>query len=362
MSIAKGSVSLTRLQILGPVPTAAQVIEALRQEPCRPFEDGSDEERFGICDFRNYLKGSPKEEDSYTFMDGKVHFGVQQNTRKVPASELEAILEFKLESLAKEQDLAFVGKEMRISLKDEIKADLLKKQRTVSKVTQAIWNLKEGLLLVAGGGKKPLGLVMDILHKRFGAEARSLDPVNLASQLLGNLSEDQLLRGQDREVAAPMMGQAFLAWLWRRAVEQGGTGSEEDSTCVLLLDPMKLVGESGAVKEVTLKKGEPVESRAAMEALVEGMLPASLKLRLLQGDLEWIFTLDQHLQISGLNLPKTNSKDMVARLADRTFLVEEACAAIDSRFKTFLQEVWVENYNSFLVDLKTWAVNNGIAA
>ena len=351
MGLVKGSVSISRFQVLGLVPSGEEVIEGLQGKPFRPFHDGVEEERSGVCDALNHLKGGPKN-DAPTFMDGKVLFGLRIDTRKVPASELNAHLDLRLETLMKEKDLVFVGKEARTSLRDEVKAELLGKVRPSTKVTEALWNLRGGSLLVAGGNK-PITMGRALLTELFGSETRALTPVNLASMLLPTSTEASLLHGQSREIIEPLMGQLFLAWLWKRAQEDGGTANNEDSTSLLFGDSLKLVTDAGTIKEAALKKGEPIESHAALEALAEGMLPASAKVRVLSGDLEWFFTLDHNLKISGLKLPKTAGNDLVSRIADRLFLVDEVLGHLDLRFKEFLG-TWEAGPDQLQEDAKAW--------
>ena len=351
MGIAKGTISITRFQVLGLVPKGEEVVTDLQKKPFHPFHDGVEEERRGVCDALNHLKGSPKDE-APTLMDGKVLFGLRIDTRKVPASELSAHLDLRLETLMKEKDLAFIGKEARTSLRDEVKAELLGKVRPTTKVTEALWNLRGGSLLIAGGNK-PVTMARALMTDMFGAETRALTPVNLASMLLPTSTEASLLHGQAREVVEPLMGSLFLAWLWRRAQEQGGTANDSDDTTLLFGDALKLVTDAGSVKEASLKKGEPIESHAALEALAEGMLPAAAKVRVLSGDLEWCFTLDLNLRVSGLKLPKTTSSDMVGRVADRVFLLEELLGLLDLRFKEFL-DTWDVGPDQLQEEVKAW--------
>lgn len=352
MGIAKGTISITRFQVLGLVPKGEEVIDDLLKKPFRPFQDGVEEERSGVCDALNHLKGGPSKDAAYTFMDGKVLFGLRIDTRKVPAAELNAHLELRLERLAKEKDLAFIGKEARTSLRDEVKAELLGKVRPITKVTESIWNLRGGSLLIAGGNK-PITMGRALLTELFGAETRGLTPVNLASMLLPTSTEASLLHGQARELLEPLMGQLFLTWLWKRAQEDGGTANEGDAATLLFGDSLKLVTDNGTIKEASLKKGEPTESHAALEALAEGMLPAAAKVRVLSGELEWTFTLDHNLRISGLKLPKTAGNDQVSRLADRIFLVEELLGHIDLRFKEFLG-TWEAGPDRLQEEAKAW--------
>ena len=89
------------------------------------------------------------------------------------------------------------------------------------------------------------------------------------------------------------LGEEFLLWLWMRSMTEGGASGEDgDGSGCFVDDAIQLVSERGEVKEISLRKGNPSECREAFEALGRGMRPAKVKLRILSGDLEWVFTLN----------------------------------------------------------------------
>ena len=68
------------------------------------------------------------------------------------------------------------------------------------------------------------------------------------------------------------LGEEFVLWLWMRGLDEGGTtGLEGDSSACFLDDTLVLVSERGDVKELSLRKGNPTESREAFEALSRGI-------------------------------------------------------------------------------------------
>jgi len=136
------------------------------------------------------------------------------------------------------------------------------------------------------------------------------------------------------------LGEEFLLWLWMRGLAEGGTsGLDGDNSACFVDDAMQLVTERGDVKELSLRKGNPAESREAFEALSRGMRPAKAKVRLLSGDMEWTFTLGAAgLEISTLKLPPTQAKDPQGRVADRLFLLEEGTSHLERRFGAFLEQ------------------------
>lgn len=134
------------------------------------------------------------------------------------------------------------------------------------------------------------------------------------------------------------LGEEFILWLWMRGLTEGGTsGVDGDSSACFLEDSLVLTSEQGDVKQISLQKGNPAESPEAFEALARGMRPSRAKVRILAGDLEWIFNLDAAtLTLRSLKLPPTSSKDPAGRLQDRAFLLEEAYSHLDRRLSGFL--------------------------
>ena len=151
------------------------------------------------------------------------------------------------------------------------------------------------------------------------------------------------------------LGEEFLLWLWMRGLKDGGTsGLDGDHSACFVDDAVQLVTERGDVKELSLRKGNPAESREAFEALSRGMRPAKAKVRLLSGDMEWTFTLGAAgLEISTLKLPPTQAKDQQGRVADRLFLLEEGTAHLERRFQAFL-EVRAQDPDGLETAMKAW--------
>ncbi|MBK9795817.1 MAG: hypothetical protein IPP58_04875 [Holophagaceae bacterium] len=135
------------------------------------------------------------------------------------------------------------------------------------------------------------------------------------------------------------LGEEFLLWLWLRSMTEGGASGEDgDGSGCFVDDSIQLVSERGEVKEISLRKGNPAESREAFEALSRGMRPAKMKLRILSGDLEWVFTLNAAtLDMGTLKLPPSTGKAPHERLHDRIFLLEEGAGHLERRLKGFLR-------------------------
>jgi DNA recombination-dependent growth factor C len=185
MGLLQGAVSLRRFLAQGPVPDEKFLASGLAQYRFRPFEDDMEEERFGWVDWRNPLVAPP---DPNWVPQGRFAvFAMRADTRKVPPMLLKAHTDLRIQSLMKEKDLAFVGKEARISLQEEVKAELLKKVLPTPRVAEVAWDLKGGLLWTTAGGSRAQSHLAGLFDKSFGIKLLPLAPLLLASRLAPNI-------------------------------------------------------------------------------------------------------------------------------------------------------------------------------
>lgn len=160
---------------------------------------------------------------------------------------------------------------------------------------------------------------------------------------------------QDVLVQGKHLGEEFLVWLWWRCLTQGGTSGVDGDTSALLIDQAIALGaEHGDVKELSLKKGNPAESAEAFQALARGMRPVKASMRLLDGDMEWVFTLvAATMEIQGAKLPKVQCKDIDGAALDRLFHLEALEGQIQARFEAFIRER-MDDPEAFAEVLRGW--------
>jgi DNA recombination-dependent growth factor C len=181
--------ALKQFLVLGPVPEESELLASFNtfrfQEPAEARE-----EVFGFCGHENLL--DPPQEDNL-FYEGNVVVGLRIDTRKVPPNLLKSHVAKRLKALTKEKDLAFVSKEARISLEDEVKKELLPKQSPVSKVVELAWQTKQGILRVTSSSTKVQSLLAGIFMKAYGCELQPLVPLLLAGRVAPALSVEGLM-------------------------------------------------------------------------------------------------------------------------------------------------------------------------
>jgi recombination associated protein RdgC len=155
--------------------------------------------------------------------------------------------------------------------------------------------------------------------------------------------------------ASRFLGEEFVLWLWWRGLTDGGlSGAQDDQTACFVDDVVVLVSEHGDVKELSLKKGNPAESKEAFDALAKGMRLSKAKIRILDGDLEWVTTLNAAtLDASSMKVPPTQATDPASRAADRLFMIEECLGHLERRYGTFLA-LRTQSGNEFKIEVDAW--------
>ena len=191
MGILQGALSLKRFLVLGAIPDEADLNAGLQQDQFRPFQDGLEEERMGWCDWRNPLIIPPDE--NWVSQERFAVFNLRIDTRRVPPAVLKAHVDLRLQTLQKEKDLAFIGKEARISIEDEVKVELLRKVLPSPKLVEVVWDLKHGLLWTTASSSKAQGALTSLFIKSFGCEIHPLAPLVLAGRLCTDLPVESLM-------------------------------------------------------------------------------------------------------------------------------------------------------------------------
>lgn len=190
MSILMGSVSLKRFVVLGPVPDEQKLTSSLASHQFRPFQDGTETEREGWVDWRNPLITPP--DPDWVVQERYALFGLRIDRRKVQSALVKAHVELRTQALMKEKDLAFIGKEARASIQDEVMIELLRKVQPTLKVVDVAWDLKAGLLLTTATGSAVQSTLISLFQKTFSCELQPLIPLPLAAKVAPEISTERL--------------------------------------------------------------------------------------------------------------------------------------------------------------------------
>lgn len=191
MSLLAGSLTAARFLVLGPVPSHFDMGMHLSNDRFRPFEDGLEEERLGWCDWRNPLLTPP--DPDWMIQDRFALFSLRVDTRRVPATILKAHVELRAQRIIEEKDLKGLGREARISIQDEVKAELLQKVSPTTKVFEVAWDLKGGQLWTTAASAKASGALLGLFMETFGCELQPMAPLVLAARVAPHVPTDALL-------------------------------------------------------------------------------------------------------------------------------------------------------------------------
>lgn len=191
MSLLAGSLTAARFLVLGPVPSHFDMGMHLSNDRFRPFEDGLEEERLGWCDWRNPLLTPP--DPDWMIQDRFALFSLRVDTRRVPATILKAHVELRAQRIIEEQGLKGLGRDARISIQDEVKAELLQKVSPTTKVYEVAWDLKGGQLWTTAASAKASGALLGLFMKTFGCELQPMAPLVLAARVAPHVPTDALL-------------------------------------------------------------------------------------------------------------------------------------------------------------------------
>ncbi len=166
------------------------------------------------------------------------------------------------------------------------------------------------------------------------------------------------------------VGQEFLTWLWWKSEERGGTVNVAGygDVIVVLEKHMLLEYGEGEHNEKIICSGLQSELKEARTGLQMGKKLEQARIKLIQNDYEWNFTLAAALmEFRSVKLPKTagteesgdNPDETEGMILERIYLYEELIKIVNELFKDFLQVRVSEVWHQELVKIRTW-VDHGI--
>lgn len=152
------------------------------------------------------------------------------------------------------------------------------------------------------------------------------------------------------------LGPEFLTWLWWRAAEAPRFVHADGTEVFVHFDEhLEFRGERSAARRTVLRTGMPGGSAEARAALRSGKTLVAARLLLVRGEEERRLTLRaEDLDLSGLKLPTSETRDPHERLADSLEALDRAQDDLDLCFLTFLE---VRCSNEWLAEvrrLRTW--------
>ena len=165
------------------------------------------------------------------------------------------------------------------------------------------------------------------------------------------------------------LGQEFLAWLWYKSEERGGSVEVPGRGDVLVVFEKHMLLEygEGDASEKVICRGLQTELREARAGLGLAKKPEQARVRLAWGDYEFSVTLAAAIfEFRNVRLPKTagseeddgRAESLEVRILERIALFEQLTRLVDDLFRMYINVRASQLWNEELVKIRAW-INAG---
>ncbi|MGI6656275.1 MAG: hypothetical protein ACOX5Z_05540 [Desulfobulbus sp.] len=166
------------------------------------------------------------------------------------------------------------------------------------------------------------------------------------------------------------LGQEFLAWLWFKSEERGGSVEVPGRGDVLVVfeKHMLLEAGEGETSEKVICRGLQTELREARAGLGLAKKPEQARVRLGFDDHEFGVTLSAGLfELRNIRLPKTvdaadegrEAESLEGRILERIALFTRLTDLVDDLFRMFVHIRASDRWNEELVKIRAW-IESGV--
>jgi len=165
------------------------------------------------------------------------------------------------------------------------------------------------------------------------------------------------------------LGQEFLAWLWYKSEERGGSVEVPGRGDVLVVFEKHMLLEygEGDASEKVICRGLQTELKEARAGLGLAKKPEQARVRLAWGDYEFSVTLAAAIfEFRNVRLPKTagseeddgRAESLEGRILERIALFEQLTRLVDDLFRMYINVRATRLWNEELVKIRAW-INAG---
>lgn len=165
------------------------------------------------------------------------------------------------------------------------------------------------------------------------------------------------------------LGQEFLAWLWFKSEERGGSVEVPGRGDVLVVFEKHMLLEygEGDASEKVICRGLQTELKEARAGLGLAKKPEQARVRLAWGDYEFSVTLAAAVfEFRNVRLPKTagseeddgRAESLEGRILERIALFEQLTRLVDDLFRMYINVRATRLWNEELVKIRAW-INAG---
>ncbi|WP_446010363.1 hypothetical protein [Candidatus Electrothrix sp.] len=160
------------------------------------------------------------------------------------------------------------------------------------------------------------------------------------------------------------IGQEFLAWLWFKSEERGGSIElpERGDILVAFEKHMLLEYGEGPESEKLICRGLQTELREARAGLALGKKPEQARIKISSGDYEFSITLTAAtMEFRSVRLPKTagtedgdDPEGFEGQALERISLFEEGIDLVNELFRLFINIRTSGEWSDELVKIRSW--------
>lgn len=195
MPILSTSLGLTRYRVVEAIPDSLwrEAPKLLKDNAFKDIDATTDERSFGWCNLDNMLDldwaESPPEKGHYFC------FSLRLDTRRIPPAVFKKHCMIALASelnQAKAEGKAFISKDRRREIRDQVMLRLRARSLPVPAVFDAVWNTQTGGVLFCSTNAKAKALFEDHFNLTFGLNLEPLTPFFLAMDMLGEAAAKRL--------------------------------------------------------------------------------------------------------------------------------------------------------------------------
>jgi len=188
VSILSTSLGITRYRVVEEIQDSLwrEVPKRLADNAFRDIDATTDERSWGWCNLDNMLDmdwaDSPPEKGHY------MCFSLRLDTRRIPPAVFKKHCMIALAqelNQAKAEGKAFISKDRRREIKDQVMLRLRARSLPVPAVFDAVWNTQTGRILFCSTNAKAKTLFEDHFNLSFGLNLEPLTPFFLAMDMLG---------------------------------------------------------------------------------------------------------------------------------------------------------------------------------
>jgi recombination associated protein RdgC len=166
------------------------------------------------------------------------------------------------------------------------------------------------------------------------------------------------------------LGQEFLAWLWYKSEERGGSVEVPGRGDVLVVFEKHMLLEygEGDASEKVICRGLQTELKEARAGLGLAKKPEQARIRLAWNDYEFSVTLTAAVfEFRNVRLPKTagaeeddgRAESLEGRILERISLFEQLTRLVDDLFRLFVNIRASRQWGEELVKISAW-INSGV--